>query len=262
MNFSNAKEIVFYLTSFDKNCDVNINFSNTIKFNEPMECCLTELMIPNKLFKIADLKDLEIIGQFNWLNIVEGNNFTGIGVNKQIRYSFYKTVRFNLSSIDDLHDSVNEYIEQINDWAKQSILNLYPNALTPKESESGGDETYDNDILFKKISLSKSEERKYIIKIGQFKSGWNKVMEKRIKNNLSRKRRQLVDRRRVPAKKFPNPKKPKKSQSQPRINTDVQGSAQSQNTPAQIQTPSEQQILAESQTPAEPKNQAETKTPQ
>ena len=69
MQFNDNKEFIFYLTSTNKSCEVAINFDKTIKFDVPMKCSLSELIIPNKLYPKDLLNGLEMKCWFKWIII-------------------------------------------------------------------------------------------------------------------------------------------------------------------------------------------------
>src|SRR5882757_2913216 len=113
MNFLKNKNI-FYLLSDDNNCVLQTTFDKSIQFDEPMECALHELILPNLLYRNNVLTDLEITGSFNWVS-------TDPDISKEKKMS----KNFNLKSIFDLPSSVENIVRDINQWIKSIIYEEY-----------------------------------------------------------------------------------------------------------------------------------------
>src|SRR5882757_2131564 len=113
MNFLKTKNI-FYLLSDDNNCVLQTTFDKSIQFDEPMECALHELILPNLLYRNNVLTDLEITGNFNW-----------VSTDPDISKEKVMSKKFNLKSIFDLPSSVENIVRDINQWIKSIIYEEY-----------------------------------------------------------------------------------------------------------------------------------------
>jgi len=113
MNFLKTKNI-FYLLSDDNNCVLQTTFDKSIQFDEPMECALHELILPNILYRNNVLTDLKITGTFNWVS-----TDPDISNEKEI------SKKFSLKSIFDLPSSVENIVRDINQWIKSIIYEEY-----------------------------------------------------------------------------------------------------------------------------------------
>src|SRR5882757_5596425 len=113
MNFLKNKNI-FYLLSDDNNCVLQTTFDKSIQFDEPMECALHELILPNLLYRNNVLTDLEITGNFNW-----------VSTDPDISKEKVMSKKFNLKSIFDLPSSVENIVRDINQWIKSIIYEEY-----------------------------------------------------------------------------------------------------------------------------------------
>ena len=129
MNFNNNSDNhIFYLLSEDKSCEVSVNFNKTLQFNNEMEDCLSELIIPNKLYRNNILKDLEIKCVFNWIDIIKSDERDKSLINDAIR-EYSKSIKFDLKSVDKLQNTVENIINDLNIWAKSIILKSKPYAF-------------------------------------------------------------------------------------------------------------------------------------
>ena len=128
MNFLKNKSI-FYLLSDDNSCNLQTNFNKSIHFDEPVECALLELILPNKLYRSDQLNFLQITGEFEWMDI-ESKNSEDQTLFESIQGFDLKpqtiSKRFDLKSDKDLKKSIREIVVEINDWAKTIVLRANP----------------------------------------------------------------------------------------------------------------------------------------
>ena len=128
MNFLKNKSI-FYLLSDDNSCKLQTNFDKSIHFDEPVECALLELILPNKLYRSDQLNFLQITGEFEWMNI-QSKNSEDKTLFEPIQGFDFKpqtiSKRFDLKSEKDLKKSIQEIVVEINDWAKSIVLGANP----------------------------------------------------------------------------------------------------------------------------------------
>ena len=171
MNFLKNKNI-FYLLSDDNSCFLEANFNKSIQFNEPMECALQEIILPNKLFRSDQLKFLQITGEFEWLN-----NQSEHPQNKSLFKSIHKldykpqhlTKNFELNSSKNLNDSIQQIVGQINDWAKSIILEASPQIFTPEPLEKYLFGTqYDFENFFQPLDFGVIDNKLILKKSGKF----------------------------------------------------------------------------------------------
>ena len=140
MQLNDNKEFIFYLTSTNKSCEVAINFDKTVKFDEPMKCSLSELIIPNKLYPKDLLNGLEMKCWFKWITIEHTDRMDKVlmlDMGSQHREDQPLAERFDLDSIDDLFSKVQQIINRFNNWVDSIIKGRYPDILSQVSTPLG-----------------------------------------------------------------------------------------------------------------------------
>ena len=127
--------------SDEKNCDLNINFNKLIKFDVPQECCLFELLVPNKLYLKDQINDLQMKLVFKWIDIEKRFTMDKILTDEESDHGqsdeITITEKFDLTCLDNLTSTLKYYFDKFNKSVETIIIERYPKALQEINTPNG-----------------------------------------------------------------------------------------------------------------------------